>query len=271
MRGDLFSRFLLTMSEPTTFVRPHRHRFPCMVAAVLFLGLAAIWVFIALRDARDALHRSVCKNNMHAIVMALHSYHDEYGSFPPAYLADERGRPMHSWRVLVLPHIGHDSRYRQFYERYDFSEPWNGPHNSELARQFGTPQVFQCPADSGLSRDGGGADTSFAAIVGPHTCWTGATPFTIHNITDGPSNTLLVVESHGSGIQWLEPRDLHVLQMATTINHTGGQGIASSHLGRGGAEVGFADGTGRFLSENIDAAALRRLIERDDGEPLDAW
>lgn len=256
------------MSESNTFVRPHRHRFPCMVAAVLFLGLAAIWVFVSLRQARDALLRSECKNDMHAIVLALHSYHDAYGSFPPAYVADERGRPMHSWRVLILPHIGHDSRYRQFYERYDFTEPWNGPHNSELARQFGTPHVFQCPADPGLSRDGGGADTSFVAIVGPHTCWPGATPITMRDITDGSSNTLLVVESHGSGIHWLEPRDLHVLQMAPTINPAGGQGIASSHLGHGGAEIGLADGSGRFLSENTDPKTLRRLIERDDGEAV---
>jgi Protein of unknown function (DUF1559) len=31
------------------------------------------------------------------------NYHDTYGRFPPAYIADHDGRPMHSWRVLILP------------------------------------------------------------------------------------------------------------------------------------------------------------------------
>jgi hypothetical protein len=259
------------MSESTTFVRHRRQSFPCAVAVVLFLCVSVVFVIAWVRGARDALQRTECKNDMHAIVMALHSYHDEYNSFPPAWVADEHGRPMHSWRVLILPYFTFDSRYRQFYDRYDFTEPWNGPHNSALAREFGRPGVFQCPADPGLAREGGGADTSFVAIVGPHTCWPGATPITIRDITDGSSNTLLVVESHRSGIHWLEPRDLHVLQMAPTINPAGGQGISSAHGRQGGAEVGLADGAARFISETTDQETLRRLIERDDGEPVNEF
>jgi len=41
--------------------------------------------------------------------LALFNYHDDYGSYPPAYIADESGRPMHSWRVLILPYLGRSS------------------------------------------------------------------------------------------------------------------------------------------------------------------
>jgi prepilin-type processing-associated H-X9-DG protein len=50
-----------------------------------------------------------------------------------------------------------------------------------------------------------------------------------------------------SGIHWMEPRDLHVLQMAPTINAKSGQGLSSAH--NGGAHVLLADGAVRFLSE----------------------
>ena len=52
----------------------------------------------------------------------------EYGVLPPAYVADASGRPMHSWRVLILPFLDQQSLYNQ----YDFREPWDGPHNIKL-------------------------------------------------------------------------------------------------------------------------------------------
>jgi hypothetical protein len=93
----------------------------------------------------------------------------------------------------------------------------------------------------------------------------------MRDIRDRLSNTLLVVESHRSGIHWLEPRDLHVLQMAPKINSAGGQGISSAHGRQGGAEVGLADGAARYISEMVAEETLRRLIERDDGEPVDEF
>ena len=39
---------------------------------------------------------------MKQIGVALHNYHDAHGCFPPAYIADANGRPMHSWRILLL-------------------------------------------------------------------------------------------------------------------------------------------------------------------------
>ncbi|HEV3023824.1 MAG TPA: DUF1559 domain-containing protein, partial [Pirellulales bacterium] len=45
----------------------------------------------------------------------------------PAFVADDEGKPMHSWRVLILPFI----EQQPLYDQYDFSEPWNGPHNAD--------------------------------------------------------------------------------------------------------------------------------------------
>ena len=40
-------------------------------------------------------------------------------SWPPAYLADRDGKPMHSWRVLILPFL----EQQELYRAYHFDEP----------------------------------------------------------------------------------------------------------------------------------------------------
>ena len=68
---------------------------------------------IAFRDAREAARRSQCKGNLKQIGLALLNYHDTFGCFPPAYIADADGKPMHSWRVLILPYIDNAQLYNQ--------------------------------------------------------------------------------------------------------------------------------------------------------------
>ena len=48
-------------------------------------------------------------NNLRKSRLALHNYHQANGCFPPAYIADKNGKPMHSWRVLILPYMEYDS------------------------------------------------------------------------------------------------------------------------------------------------------------------
>jgi uncharacterized protein DUF1559 len=68
--------------------------------------------------------------------VAVATYHDTYGTLPPAYIADAEGKPLHSWRVLLLPFL----EQRELYEQYDFDEPWDGPNNRKLLAQ--RPSVF---------------------------------------------------------------------------------------------------------------------------------
>jgi hypothetical protein len=49
-----------------------------------------------------ASKRSICGNNLKQIGLALHNYHRDHGTFPPAYVPDNNGQPSHSWRVLIL-------------------------------------------------------------------------------------------------------------------------------------------------------------------------
>lgn len=236
--------------------RTRKRQLTCL-GITLLGGVFIICLLFRTDWGSEAARRTSCKTNLHRIGLALHSYYDEYGCFPPAHIADDHGRPMHSWRVLILPYLNEDALYAQ----YRFDEPWNGLNNSQLADRIST--VYQCPTEV-CRRDNRQAWTSYVAVIGPHTCWPGSEPVRVSDITDGTSETLFVVEIHNSGIHWMEPRDLKVTQMPQMINAPG-MGYSSAHVG--GAHGLLADGSVRFLSEKTPAETLRRLIERDDGEP----
>ena len=232
-----------------------RARFFTWFGAIFFGGLflTCSLAVIFVDRMKDDIQCSSC---LKQLGLALHNYHDVNGCFPPAYIADEDGRPMHSWRVLILPYIDQAA----LYGKYRFDEPWDGPNNSKL--HDAVVPGFQCPIDAADHEHA--TWTSYVAVVGPHTCWPGTEPVRIAEITDGTSSTLLIAECRNSGIHWMEPRDLHVGQMPLAVNPAGGQGISSPH--ESGARVLAADGSVHFLSNDTDAEMLRRLIERDDGE-----
>lgn len=224
---------------------------------IFFLGVI-VWLLLPAMDGCQPAKRTVCRNNLKQIEIALHNYRDAYDCFPPAYVADATGRPIHSWRVLILPYLDQALLYNQ----YRFEEPWNGPNNSKLA-DIPVP-VYQCPTDV-KARDGKDFWTSYVAVVGPHSCWPGTSVIRSADIKDGSSNTLHVAEIRDSGIHWMEPRDLYLGQMAPTINARGGQGISSGHTE--GANVSLADGSVRFVGDKLSAEVVRQLIDRDDGGP----
>jgi hypothetical protein len=195
-----------------------------------------------------------CKNNLKNITIAMHWYHNDYGCFPPAYLTDNSGRPMHSWRVLLLPYLDMAAIYRQ----YDFDEPWNGPNNSKLG-QF-LPDVFQCPVDD----DDDTFNTSYVVVVGPETMFPDAGCTKLDDVTDGVDQTIMVVEMADSGIHWMEPRDLHDLQMKPSSNEPPGLGISSHH--RYDVVVSFADGSVISLPKKLDSKFVRAYLTINGGE-----
>ena len=215
----------------------------------------------AVQRTRTGARRSQCKNNLKQIGLALYTYHENYDCYPPAFVADAKGRPMHSWRVLLLPYLDQGPLYAE----YRFDEPWDGPHNSKLADKI--IAVYNCPSEDHARDKSTATMTSYVAVVGPETVWPESGATTIGDIKDGTSNTLMIVEVANSGIHWMEPRDLHAVQMAPTINPKSGQGISSPHIG--GAQVLMADGSVRFISEQLTAETIHALLTAHAGEQIE--
>jgi prepilin-type processing-associated H-X9-DG protein len=216
------------------------------------VGLPAGLLVPAVQQAREAARRTQCMNNLKQIGLALLNYHDQNGAFPPAFVPDKDGKPMHSWRVLILPYLDQ----AELYKEYKFDEPWDGPSNSRLLARM--PPVYSCPSHvtSGVN-----TNTSYAGVFGEHCVFRGSGPVKFTAITDGTSNTLLVGEVAKSNIPWMKPEDIDVT-MHATIGPAGGFG--SDHVG--GASFLMCDGSVRFLPTGINPQTLQALFTRDGNE-----
>lgn len=209
----------------------------------LVVGVVVALFLPPMTRGRQASRRTQCKNNLKQIGLALYNYHDDYGSFPPAYTVDAQGRPLHSWRTLILPYL----EQKPLYDQIDFSKPWNDPAN---AATFETSIVtFQCPSAS-IPKN----HTLYLGLNGPDCCFHGDVPTTIAEIKDGTSNTLIVVEvPQNRSVLWMSPQDADEslivgLNKGTNFAHTGG------------FQAALADGSVRFISVQIDRGTLRALI-----------
>lgn len=204
--------------------------------------------------------RMQCAYQLKCIGLALHTYHDIHGCFPPAYVADKKGKPMHSWRVLLLPQMDE----QEVYKLYNFSEPWDSPNNIRLAPRIS--HIYGCPSDtiSGLP-----TQTSYVVVTGHGTMWPEGKSLKLGSIKDPKSDTIAVVEIHNSGIQITEPRDLDISKLPMAINPKSGQGISSEHPQ--GAQAVFADGSVHFLANSTTRETLLKLLMIDNGVPKDDW
>lgn len=221
----------------------------------LCVVLAGImWLWRSTQYARDFAIDLSAQGPLNQLTLALHNYHDTFGSFPPAYIADEQGKPMHSWRVLLLPYIEEQALYAS----YDFNEPWNGPNNSKLAARI--PRVYHHYGDSHDT-----SNTSYVVIVGKGTAFPGAKTTKLTDFKDGAENTILLAEISRSDICWLEPRDLDADTMSLEVNDKSRPSISSSR--RQGPYVTFADSIrGYHPKRTITPDDLRALFTIAGGE-----
>ncbi|PHS18461.1 MAG: hypothetical protein COA78_02220 [Blastopirellula sp.] len=185
-------------NRPRVFVLASVTAFVCMIPVML----------PSLGHSRHEALRSWSKNNLKQIGLALENYYYVHNQYPPAYIADENGKPMHSWRVLILPFLEEGD----LYDKYDFNEPWDGPNNIQLLDQM--PEVYHCKAAVEKWTQQHGAlenpesVTNYFAIIGPNTFWPGESSTKKRRILDGVTNTLIMIEDASQCVQWLEPRDL---------------------------------------------------------------
>lgn len=172
---------------------------------------------------------------------------------PPAYLVDDAGRPMHSWRVLLLPFI----EQQDLYSRYDFSQSWNSPHNIALADEMPKMYAFAGEHYKGLTT------TNYLAVVGDQTAWPGADGRQFREITDERDLTILVVENQGASVHWMEPRDLNFNTMSFQVNDPEGVGSVFDQ-----PAVSTADGGVFEIPETADKEIVRGMLTVDGGEKI---
>jgi hypothetical protein len=197
-------------------------------------------------------------NNLKTIAQAFHNYHDTYNAFPAAAIAGKGGKALLSWRVAILPFVEAGALYKQF----RLKEPWDSAHNRKLLPRmpgvYGLPKVKYSPAHATYYRVFTGPDAPFnAATPARGGAWPAGPR--ILQITDGTSNTLLVVEAR-EAVPWTKPDEL-THDARKPLPRLGG-------LFREGFHAALFDGSVRFIDPKIDATTLRALITPAGGEVI---
>jgi hypothetical protein len=209
--------------------------------------IAALSAPLELIQRRGAQVQS--SNNLRQIAVAMLNYHSAHKSFPlPASMSAD-GKPLLSWRVAILPYLGEERLYQQFH----LDEPWDSPNNRPLLQNM--PSVYRTPATK--NKEPG--RTNYLLPVGNGAGFTADKPTELKDITDGASNTIMVVEvDDDHAVPWTKPDDWQFDPQHPS------SGLAQFINGRFNAAL--FDGSVRVVSKALDPNSLKALFTRAGGD-----
>jgi prepilin-type N-terminal cleavage/methylation domain-containing protein/prepilin-type processing-associated H-X9-DG protein len=283
-----------------------------LIELLVVIAIIAILIGLlipAVQKVREAAQRTSCLNNLKQLGIALHSFHDANGGFPPAK-ADKPGTG-YAWTYFVLPYIEQGNLFAQIdpvggWDSKANDLPVNTSHNAHDI------PTFLCPAGpSGRKAANGRGIIDYSAIdqiARPNKYYTAhplppSDPTYVgvlgHNvyrrltdITDGTSSTILLAEDGGRNETWVMGKRTSTggstgawANPGNQINVTGFNVATNSHPGdcavnctnnnevygfhTAGANVVFADGSVHTLRANLSVNVLIPLMTRNSGEQVD--
>lgn len=216
-----------------------------LLIVIAIIGLLVAFLLPSVRSAREPARRNQCMNNLKQISIALQHYEENHGAFPPAYTTDAEGKPLHSWRTLILPYL----EQRALYDSIDLTKPWDDPANAAAFRK--SLDIFQCPS-SPQKLDN---RTKYQAVVTPESCLRPGESRKLSDITDGAGHTFMVIEvDEEHAAPWMAPVDAD----EKVVLGLGGPGSTLPHPG--GTLAAYADGRVSFINSDLAEPQRRALI-----------
>ena len=181
------------------------------VVGVIFMliGLA----MPAIQKVRAAADKMRCASQLRQLGIALHLYHNDYGSLPPGVTPNRLGVPYPylGWQARLLPYLEQDAAWKQIDTAYRQDRyPFNNPPHEYFAKPM---KLFSCPADERL-QDAHYARgryyvalTSYVGVLG--TSWNQLdgvlflnSKVRLTDIYDGTTHTIMVGERPPSPDFW---------------------------------------------------------------------
>jgi len=215
-------------------------------------------------DATSNQFTQRSRKNLQQIALAFHNYHEDHGRLPGYANVDSNGIPLLSWRVHLLPSMGHDAK--ALHSEFRLSEAWDSPHNKKLINRM--PSVYSVPLATPLA-------TGHTCYVVPRSDLTLFPPnadghkwqVEFSDIYQGLPNIVLAVEADRDvATPWTKPIDLQ-FDPKVPLAHLG-------HLRQGGFLVSWASGQISFVPNSMAVhrpdrtAFLRGLFERVGGRGI---
>ena len=207
--------------------------------------------------------------NMKQIILAMHLYEREHGTLPPTFTIDENGKPLHSWRTLLLPYFG-DETLAELYKQIKLNESWDSEHNRQFHER--NLDIYRCP--SAVKKDG---ESNYSVIVGDELLFT----------ADGKGQPLdkcgpiiLLLTERIFGVCWMQPdkeiaqadaengvnREFLTLDNTEMSSSVSSAPVPISSNHSGGVNFGLRDGGITFISDTIDRNVFRKAIRGEAEE-----
>ena len=282
---------------------PFRRGFT-LIELLVVIAIIAILIALllpAVQQAREAARRTQCKNNLMQLGIAMHTYEMAFEMMPSGTVNLtgpirnlEEGYHM-GWLVQLLPSI----EQAGLFGNINFNESAYAPANS--GPRAISIAAFQCPSDN---RQSAGA-SSYAGCFGGDDVAIDMnnngllflnSGIGYQEIRDGASNTILagekIVPQSLKDLGWMSGTMATLRNTGVAINtgwdiggarttrngsmaplpapsDTATSGYSSQHTG--GAQFVLADGSVRFLSENINIKTYSLLGNRADLSALEEF
>jgi prepilin-type N-terminal cleavage/methylation domain-containing protein/prepilin-type processing-associated H-X9-DG protein len=280
---DTFLAGVLFMSRSS---RPGLTLVECLVVVAIIVVLIGL-MLPAVRRVHGHADRTICVNNLKQLSFALHGFADVGHSslfqgtdlpvsptepiFPPGCF----GRGISpdarlSWMTLILPYLEQDSLFRQF--------DLEGGYAENLTASRTEIRLFLCPTGRGpspqvlthyVAMSGIGLDAARqpAGVTGNgfmgYDRWTSPT-----SIKDGMANTIALMETRAELGPWARGGTATLRGFdPANLPPLGDNRPFGGHPK--GTNVAMADGSCRFLSNDVDAKKVAGAITIAGGEPFD--
>lgn len=241
----------------------------CILPFVFAIGLA---IFLpAVQQARVAARRTHSRNNLKQMALALHNFHDTNQCFPAGTYPDEKltAEERLSWMAAILPFMDQTTLHQSI----NFKAAWNDESNRRAAATM-VPEYLNpgsVAAETGLAEAhyvgiaGLGNDAPMLPVTSNRAGIFGIDRTTrISDVKDGMSSTMMISEASGQFGPWVSGGHATMRSLTTKPYIKGPDGIGGPF--RGIVAIAMADGSARFVSEDVDPVTFERLSTMADGQ-----
>ncbi len=239
-------------------------------SSVATVGVMTALLLPAVQQARTAARRTQSKNNLRQIALGCHNFHDAHRLFPPGNIVSQEVayEKRLSWLATTLPYM----EMQFLYQELDFKKPVDDESNADAAETHlemfvnpgvpdNEPGTTHYVGIGGLGNKFPIADPKKVGIFG------GSQACRIRDIIDGTSNTFMVSEASGKYGSWAENGMATIRGFSQKPYINGPDGIGGPYPG--GVNIAFADGSVRFISEDVDGKVVEGGATRAGGEAID--